>query len=98
MRNPANCWTIDEFREVAKQLTTDDIYGVYGLETVADTLNAQLLSNGATRYNEDYTESTINSPEAKEVFETIKAIRVEGWIRTGCFHAGRSWNVRDTDA
>lgn len=62
---------------MAKQLTTDDIYGVYGLETVADTLNAQLLSNGATRYNEDYTESTINSPEAKEVFETIKAIRVE---------------------
>ena len=75
--DPANCWTIDEFREVAKQLTTDDIYGVYGLETVADTLNAQLLSNGATRYNEDYTESTINSPEAKEVFEKIKAIRVE---------------------
>ena len=37
--DPANCWTIDEFREVAKQLTTDDIYGVYGLETVADTLN-----------------------------------------------------------
>ena len=75
--DPANCWTIDEFREVAKQLTTDDIYGVYGLETVADTLNAQLLSNGASRYNEDYTESTMNSPEAKEVFETIKAIRVE---------------------
>lgn len=76
--DPENCWTIDEFRDVAKKLTSDDIYGVYGLETVADTLNAQLLSNGGTRYNEDYTKSTMNSPENKEVFEIIKAIRTEG--------------------
>ena len=75
--DPENCWTIDEFRDVAKKLTSDDIYGVYGLETVADTLNAQLLSNGGTRYNEDYTKSTMNSPENKEVFESIKAIRTE---------------------
>lgn len=75
--DPNECWTIDEFREVAKQLTTDEIYGVYGLETVADTLNAQILSNGGTRYNEDYTESTMNTPEVKEVFEIIKAVRVE---------------------
>ena len=75
--DPAECWTIDEFREVAKSLTTEDVYGIYGLETVQDTLNAQLLSNGGARYNEDFTESIINSPESKEVFETIKAIRVE---------------------
>lgn len=75
--DPENCWTIDEFRDVAKKLTSDDVYGVYGLETVADTLNAQLLSNGGTRYNEDYTKSTMNSPENKEVFEIIKAIRTE---------------------
>lgn len=75
--DPANCWTIDEFREIAKKLTTEDIYGVYGLETVSDTLNAQLLSNGGSRYSEDFTKSTINSPENKEVLETIKAIRVE---------------------
>ena len=75
--DPENCWTIYEFRDVAKKLTSDDIYGVHGLETVADTLNAQLLSNGGTRYNEDYTKSTMNSPENKEVFEIIKAIRTE---------------------
>ena len=75
--DPENCWTIDEFREVAKQLTDDEIYGVYGLESVADTLNAQLLSNGGTRYSDDYTKSTLNSPENKEVFEIIKAIRTE---------------------
>lgn len=75
--DPAECWTMEEFREIAKQLTSDDIYGVYGLETVADTLNAQILSNGGTRYNEDYTQSTMNTPEVKEVLETIKAVRVE---------------------
>lgn len=75
--DPATCWTIDEFRELAKQLTTEDIYGVYGLETVQDTFNAQLLSNGGARYNEDFTQSVVNSEAAKEVFETIKAIRVE---------------------
>ncbi|MDO4521858.1 MAG: sugar ABC transporter substrate-binding protein [Eubacteriales bacterium] len=75
--DPANCWTIDEFREVAKQLTTDDIYGVYGLESVADTLNAQILSNGGTRYTDDFMHSTMNSPEVKEVLETIKAVRTE---------------------
>ncbi len=75
--NPDTCWTIDEFRELAKQLTTDDVYGVYGLESVSDTLNAQILSNGGSRYNADFTESTINSPEAAEVLNTIKAIREE---------------------
>ncbi len=75
--DPANCWTIDEFRDVAKKLTTEDVYGVYGMESVADTLNAQIISNGGTRYNEDFTKSTFNTPEAKEVLETIKAIRVE---------------------
>lgn len=75
--DPAECWPMEEFREIAKQLTTEDIYGVYGLETVADTLNAQILSNGGTRYNEDYTQSTMNTPEVKEVLETIKAVRVE---------------------
>lgn len=74
---PEEAMTISEFRELAKKLTKDNIYGVYGLETVADTLNAQLLSNGGSRYNEDYTKSTMNSPQNKEVFETIKAIRVE---------------------
>jgi multiple sugar transport system substrate-binding protein len=75
--DPNDCWTIDEFREVAKQLTTDDVYGVYGLESVANTLNAQIISNGGTRYNDDFTESTMNTPEVKEVLETIKAIREE---------------------
>ncbi|WP_246240945.1 ABC transporter substrate-binding protein [Anaerocolumna sedimenticola] len=75
--DPANSWTMDEFREVAKKLSTDDIYGCYGLETVADTLAAQIISNGGARYSADYKTSTMNTPEVKKVLETIKAVRVE---------------------
>ncbi len=79
--DPANAWTIDEFREVAKKLTTDDIYGCYGLETVGgggtDTLTPQIISGGGSRYSDDFKTSTMNTPEAKKVMETIKAIRVE---------------------
>ncbi len=75
--DPANCWTIDEFREVAKKLTTDDIYGCYGLETVADTLAAQMISNGGSIFSADLKTSTMNTPEGKEVLETIKAVRLE---------------------
>ncbi len=75
--DPASSWTMDEFREVAKKLTTDDIYGCYGLETVADTLAAQIISNGGSRYSADYKTSTMNTPEVKEVLEIIKAVRVE---------------------
>lgn len=75
--DPANCWTIDEFRETAKKLTSDGVFGCYGLETVNDTLSAQLLSGGANKFNKDFTKSAINTPEAKKVLETIKAIREE---------------------
>lgn len=75
--DPNNAWTIDEFREMARELTTDEIFGCYGLETVADTLNAQILSNGGTRFSEDFTQSTMNTEAVREVFETIKAVRYE---------------------
>ncbi|WMJ89864.1 ABC transporter substrate-binding protein [Anaerocolumna sp. MB42-C2] len=75
--DPANSWTIDQFREVAKKLTSADVYGCYGLETVADTLAAQIISNGGARYSDDFKTSTMNTPEVKEVLETIKAVRVE---------------------
>lgn len=75
--DPADSWTIDEFREVAKKLTTDEVYGCYGLETVADTLAAQIISNDGSRYSDDFKTSTMNTKEVKEVLETIKAVRVE---------------------
>lgn len=75
--DPQKCWTIDEFREAAKKLKTDDIYGCYGLEIVANTLAAQIISKGGAMYSDDYKTSAMNSPQVKSVLETIKAIRTE---------------------
>lgn len=74
--DPAEAWTIDEFREVAKKLTTDDVYGCYGLEVVANTMSAQVISNGGKRFSDDFKQSAMNSPEVKEVYEIIRDIRV----------------------
>lgn len=75
--DPNNCWTIDEFREVAKKLTKGNIYGCYGLETIADTLAAQIISNNGNKFTADLKKSAMNTPEVKEVLETILAVRKE---------------------
>lgn len=75
--DPGKSWTIDEFREAAKKLKTDEIYGCYGLEMVTNTLPAQVISNGGALFSADYKTSAMNSPEVKKVLETIKAIREE---------------------
>jgi multiple sugar transport system substrate-binding protein len=72
-----NIWTIDEFRALAKRLTGNGIYGVYGLESIDTTLDTQLISAGGSTFNSDYSKSAMNSPEARRVLQTIKAIRVE---------------------
>lgn len=75
----SNPWTIDEFRAVAKRLTTDEIYGVYGLESYG-FLDAFLRSAGGSLYNESYTAPAFLDDDGdayKRVLETIKAIRVE---------------------
>lgn len=75
--DPEKSWTMEEFREVAGKLKTDEVYGCYGLESVADTLAAQIISNGGAVYSDDYKTSAMNSPQVKEVLEIIKAVRTE---------------------
>jgi multiple sugar transport system substrate-binding protein len=72
-----NIWTIDAFRALAKRLSGNGVYGVYGLESINDTFSAQLISAGGSKFNSDYSKSAMNSPEARRVLQTIKAIRVE---------------------
>lgn len=70
---PSADWTKEEFLEYCEKLTTEKDgvkqYAVavpYGEYFCAE---AWLLNNGAAYMNEDFTESTINSPEAVEVFQ-----------------------------
>lgn len=72
-----NAWTPEELLEVAKKLNSDDIHGLYNLDD-ANALNAGILSNGGTRFNENQTKSTVNNAEAKEVFETVKGFMDAG--------------------
>lgn len=74
--NYEDTWTIDEFREIAKQLTSEEAgtYGVYGMEN-SGMWPALTVANGGGYFNDDYTESTFNCEENKEVFQIIKDIR-----------------------
>lgn len=68
-------WTIDEFLEYSKAMTftREDGTKVYGT-TVPNTyftLNAWLFNWGASILNDEMTESTVNSPEAVEMFQFL---------------------------
>lgn len=80
--DPAEAWTWDEFRDVAKQLTIVEggkttQYGVYGLENYY-MFSALIMSNGGSYWNDNnnITATTINSPETAEVMQAIYDLRV----------------------
>lgn len=70
---PGSEWSKDEFLAICEQLTVEED-GVKKF-AVAVPYNeyfcaeAWLLNNGVSYMNEDFTESTINSPEAVEIFQ-----------------------------
>ena len=79
--DPANAYTAEEFRELAKKLTVRngdkvETYGVYGLEAGWLTVYPFMLSNGVHPYTEDYMTSTFDTPETAEVLNWIRDIRV----------------------
>lgn len=61
---PSRAWSIDEFMEIAKQLSYDDDHYAFavGAKDIENTL-AWLYLHGARMFNEDETEVTLNSPE-----------------------------------
>ena len=80
--DPADAWTWEEFRDVAKQLTIVEggktvQYGAYGLEN-SYMFSALIMSNGGSYWNDNnnITATTINSPETAEVMQAIYDLRV----------------------
>ena len=80
-------WTWDEFVENMKKLTVTDDSGntvQYGTTNWQEQYSLYVLQymlelNGANWYNEDMTAAqNVNSPEAREVLESIKALREQG--------------------
>ena len=68
-------WTVDEYLEYAKSMTftRDDGTKCYGTQVSTSwfELSAWLYNWGASILNDDLTESTINSPEAVEMFQFL---------------------------
>jgi len=81
-KNPDEAWTWDEFVEIAKQLTIVEAgettqFGVFGLENPAWPYMkiAMFLSNEGNVFNEDFTRTTLNTPEVKEVLQSVFDLR-----------------------
>lgn len=74
---PPTTW--DELAEIAPQLAdpANNVSGFLVPDNIGNVLFSWILSNGGTVLNEDYTESTINSPENLEVLTTIQNIVLE---------------------
>ncbi|MCQ5124996.1 sugar ABC transporter substrate-binding protein [Blautia coccoides] len=72
---PAENWTKDEFLDYCDKLTKEKDgvkqYGVY-VPDYYFGVEAWLYNNGAGYMNDDFTESTINSPESVEVFQLMQ--------------------------
>ncbi|WP_130838455.1 ABC transporter substrate-binding protein [Lachnoclostridium sp. Marseille-P6806] len=73
--DPSNCWTMDAFREVAKKLTSDDVYGCYGFEV--DGMWPALVNENNGHYYDPADKATpqFDTTENKEVFQAIMDIR-----------------------
>jgi len=67
----------EEFRQLAIALTTDEIFGAYGHEIFWNALNLFLESGGAAMYSSDMWTSTINTPEARNVFLALRGLRID---------------------
>lgn len=72
---PAENWTKEEFLDYCEKLTKEKDgvkqYGVY-VPDYYFGVEAWLYNNGAAYMNDDFTESTINSPESVEVFQLMQ--------------------------
>ncbi len=78
---PPQTW--DEMRAAAEALTDEDA-GVYGLVLSADFARwiAFLYAAGGSVTDEDFTEMTINSPEALEALEFYTGLYLDGFAAT----------------
>ena len=77
---PTADWTWDDLRNAAEKLTTED-KSVYGMSITPDLARwiAFLYQAGGSVYNEDATQMTINSPEAKQALDFYVGLVQDGF-------------------
>lgn len=76
---PSADWTWDTFREAATALTVpDESFGMHIPPALFVTVMPWLLTNGGSPLSEDWTEATINSPEAIEAVQFLRSLVEDG--------------------
>lgn len=73
---PQSGWSWEEFRETAKALTGDGVYG-WGLPLSNWHLAPFWISNGAYPCSKDYSTPTLNSPEMIASLEFVRTLYLE---------------------
>ncbi len=79
--DPEKAWSWEEFVDIAQQLTIENNgrvqqYGAYGFRVDWGwAFPVMVKSNGGDVFNEDYTELTLDTPEAKEALIEIKNLQ-----------------------
>ena len=74
---PYDGWTWEEFRSIAKQLTTGEgdskVYG-FGTSLSPAWLAGWFMSNGSDYINDDWTDSNLSDPKAMETVEFLNSL------------------------
>jgi multiple sugar transport system substrate-binding protein len=75
---PADGWTWDDFLETAKALTVPgEVYGMHVPQAYFASVMPWLLNNGASPLNADWTEATVNTPQAIEAATFMRQLVAE---------------------
>jgi multiple sugar transport system substrate-binding protein len=82
--DPTKAWTWEQFRDTAKKLTLKDgdkvtQYGAFGLENFYMT-TAEIFSNGGKIFSQDGKKMALNTPETKQVLQSIYDLRVKDGV------------------
>lgn len=75
---PESGWTWDEFLETARRLTKPgEVYGMLVEQAYFASVMPWLLNNGASPLNADWTEATVNTPQAIEAATFMRQLVAE---------------------
>ena len=76
---PTSDWSWDDFLETAEALTDPgNVFGMYLEPNYFAGIMPWLLTNGTSTLNEDWTESTVSSPQAIEAMEFTRSMVADG--------------------
>lgn len=90
---PTADWTIDDFCETAKAMTSENVIGYTNQGSDRVWYNF-IWANGGQIYTEDGTKCAVNSPEAIEVLQKLYDLQVNGYA----YDAQKLADIGDTGA